>query len=122
MKVNGRVKRQLNALCVCVWGGIFNGWLIGPYFFNGTINSSNHLKVLREVLIELENSPQFVQLQPIKENRFGNKINLSTFSDGAPAHYETIVRDVLNENLDECIGRRVTNKWPSRPSYLNPMD
>lgn len=84
-------------------------------FFNGTINSSNHLNVLREVLIELENSPQFEQLQPIKEKPLWKQ-------DGAPAHYKTIVRDVVNENLDECIGRRVTNKWPSRPSYLNPMD
>lgn len=74
-----------------------------PYFFNGTIDSSNHLKVLREVLFELKNSPQFEQLQPIKEKSLWQQ-------DRAPAHYETIVRDVLNENLDECIGRRVTNK------------
>lgn len=131
-KINGRVNRhncvywdsvnphlimetELNAPGVCVWAGIFNGGLIGPYFFNGTVNSLNYLEMLREVLIELENSPQFEHLQPIKEKLIWQQ-------DGAPPHYGTIVRAFLNENFDNWIGRRGTIEWPARSPDLTPMD
>jgi hypothetical protein len=71
--------------------------------------------MLREVLLELENSPQFEHLQPIKEK-------LVWQQDGVPPYYETIVRDFLNENFDNWIGRRCTIDWPPRSPDLTPMD
>uniref|UniRef100_A0A1B6L4Y9 DUF4817 domain-containing protein n=1 Tax=Graphocephala atropunctata TaxID=36148 RepID=A0A1B6L4Y9_9HEMI len=131
-KVNGRVNRhncvywdstnphvtmetELNTPGVSVWAGIFSGGLIRPYFFDGTVNSLNYLDMLQEVLLELENSPLYEHLQPAKEQFIWQQ-------DGAPPHYGLIVRDFLNENFNEWIGRRGTIEWPPRSPDITPMD
>lgn len=45
--------QELNAPGVCVWAGISSYGVIGPYFFEGTVNGDKHLKMLNEVVIEL---------------------------------------------------------------------
>lgn len=72
--------------------------------------------MLQEVLLELENSPLFEYLQPVKEKFIWQQ-------DGAPPHYGPIVRDFLNENCNECIGRRGTVvEWSPRTSNILSID
>jgi hypothetical protein len=43
--------------------------------------------------------------------------------DGAPAHFNRAVRDVLSNTYhDRWIGRRETTAWPLRPSDLNRLN
>lgn len=43
------METELNALGAGVWEGILNGGLIGPYLFNGTINSVSYINCKRSV-------------------------------------------------------------------------
>ncbi|VVC38013.1 Hypothetical protein CINCED_3A014682 [Cinara cedri] len=42
--------------------------------------------------------------------------------DVAPCHYAVVVRDFLNKNFNEWIGRRGTTEWPPRSPDLTPCD
>lgn len=70
---------------VMVWCGIVNGYLVGPYFFDGNVTGQSFLKLLRDHLpLLLEN----VDL----ETRQRMWLQL----DGAGPHYANIVRNYLN--------------------------
>jgi hypothetical protein len=129
-KLNGRINRhncvywaaknphavishELNVPGVTVWAGIWSGGVIGPYFYDGTVNAENYLEMLHEVFLELENSPTFEQLR---------RRSIIWQQDGAPPHYGLNVRACLNDNFDEWIGRRGTIEWPARSPDLTPCD
>ena len=104
------VTQELNAPGVCVWGGICSYTIIGPYFHDGTVNGPKYLEMLQEVKIELDNNDIFRGKRIIWQQ------------DGAPCHYATDVRNFLNENFDEWIGRRGKTEWPPRSPDLTPCD
>ena len=94
---------------VTVWCGINSNEIIGPVFFNGTVNKDNFLKeVIDDVVV-----PYF--------NRQPH--NCLFQQDGASAHYANIVRDRLNDKLNgRWIGRRGAIEWPARSPDLTPCD
>lgn len=127
-KLNGRVNRhncvywsdvnphevlqeELNVPGITVWAGIWSGGIVGPYFFNDTVRGDSYLEMLQDTVFpELQNNPLY-------ENT-----NLIWQQDGAPPHYSLLVRECLNSNFDEWIGRRGTIDWPPRSCDLTPMD
>ena len=42
--------------------------------------------------------------------------------DGAPLHYDQIVRDYLDDTFLQWIGRRGTIEWASQSPNLTPYD
>lgn len=95
-----------------VWGGVLDGHIIGPYFFDGPLNGQMYLHFLRyELPLLLED------------------INLDTRHamwlqhDGAPPHVYRPVRIFLNMWREESwIGRGAPLGWPARSPDLTPCD
>lgn len=91
---------------VHVWCGISSNGLVGPYFFDGTVNGVAYLTLLREFAAPHLTMP-----------------GLHFQQDGAPPHYALIVREWLNTNLPgRWIGRRGPYEWPPRSPDLTPCD
>lgn len=95
-----------------VWCGILNGHIIGPYFFQGNVNSASYLNLL------VNEFPQLLE-----------DINLETMQrmwlqqDGAPPHYSRIVREFLDRRFPErWIGRGSNVNWPARSPDLTSPD
>ncbi|EZA48045.1 hypothetical protein X777_14421, partial [Ooceraea biroi] len=95
-----------------VWCGIVNGYLIGPYFIEETLNSEVYLHFLRnELPILLEN----VDLD--------TRQRLWYQHDGAPPHYAHQVRAYLNHAFsNRWIGRNEPILWPPRSPDLTSPD
>lgn len=53
------MQEELNVPGVTVQAEICSSVEIGPYFFEGTVNSEKQRDVLKEVVVELDNSPVF---------------------------------------------------------------
>ncbi len=101
---------ELNAPGVCVWAGISSYTIIGPYFFDSTVTGPVYLEMLREVKIELKNTPIFQGRRIIWQQ------------DGAPCHFAVDVGNFLNENFLEWIGCRGKTDWPPQSPDLTPRD
>lgn len=95
---------------ITVWAAIYNDVLIGPYFFDGTVNQHVYLAMLEEFLI------------PEMEHRGINIQNVIFQQDGAPPHSTNIVTAWLNNHFNTWIGRRSPNKWPARSPDLTVLD
>lgn len=97
---------------VNVWCGIVNGYLIGPYFFEGTVNSINYLNLLREVL------PRLLENVDLE-----TRMRMWFQQDGAPPHFANVVRNYLNETYPgKWIGRGGPTGWPARSPDLTSPD
>lgn len=95
-----------------VWAGILGDTIIGPYFYDGTLNHNQYLEILQSVV-----SPYVTSLTDNEE------IPVWFQQDGAPAHFHHSVRQYLNVNFpDHWIGRRGTIEWPARSPDLTPLD
>lgn len=92
-----------------VWCGLWRDHVLGPFFFDSTVDGNKYLKMLQEELIP--------QLNSIGEGR-----PEWFMQDGAPPHYALIVRDWLDKNFVHWIGRRGTVEWAARSPDLTPMD
>lgn len=91
---------------VMVWCGLTSAGLIGPYFFDGSVNAETYLQMLKDYVW-----PQ------VKGKR------LYFQQDGASAHYATVVRQWLDQKFtDRWIGRRGPIEWPARSPDLTPPD
>jgi len=90
---------------ICVWGGIRSTGVLGPYFFDGTVNSQLYLDMLRDFAVPQLDTDNDVWMQ-----------------DGAPPHYGRNVRDFLDNTFEMWIGRRGTTEWPPRSPDLTPCD
>jgi len=69
-----------------VWCGLINGKLLGPYFYDGTLNGRRYNDfLLNELPTMLDDLPLDI------------RTNLIFQQDGAPDHNANIVRNYLNE-------------------------
>lgn len=117
--VNPHWHRQIdnqNRWSINVWCGIVNGYLIGPYFFDGNVDGLNCLQLLRDHLPEL-----------LEEVDLNTRSRMWLQLDGAAPHYALIVRVFLNENYrNRWIGRTGRRdlgvRWPPRSPDLTSPD
>lgn len=126
-KLNGRINRhnsvywslenpheiltkEVNAPGITVWGGLTSNGLIGPFFFDGTVNALNYEEMLQ------------TKLWPMFEHHHDVQ-NLFFQQDGAPPHYGNNVRKWLDVHFPKrWIGRRGSIDWPARSPDLSPPD
>ncbi|CAI6375452.1 unnamed protein product [Macrosiphum euphorbiae] len=95
-----------------VWCGLVGEKLIGPYFYDGTLNGRRYLNFLTN---ELPRMLEDVSLDT-REHMFFQQ-------DGAPAHNAIIVRQKLNEMFpNRWIGTYGVVPWPARSPDLTPLD
>lgn len=97
---------------IMVWAGIWNVRIIGPFYFDTTVDKDSYLTMLKTFL------------QPIiDELPLNQRIKLWFQQDGAPAHFAKSVREYLDsEFTNQWIGRRGTAEWPPRSPDMNPLD
>lgn len=98
---------------VNVWCGLIGNHLVGPYFFNETLNGANYLHFLNYTL------PVLLENVPLQLRR-----NMWYQHDGAPPHTTGAVGDFLNERFPaRWIGvRSPTIRWAPKSPDLTPLD
>jgi hypothetical protein len=72
---------QLNKPGVTVWGTLSSEGVVGPVFFDGTVDWVNYLEMLRDVVV-----PQLIARANFAELFFQQ--------DGAPLHYALIKKHI----------------------------
>lgn len=113
MEANTQYPRKVN-----VWAGIINNQIIGPYFFNETLNGERYLEFLNNFLV-----PTLKRLFPDNDNPDQIDRNIWYQQDGAPPHFAVEVRAYLNEVFpNRWIGRRGAIEWPARSPDMTPLD
>lgn len=99
---------------VIAWVGIIDDQVIGPYFFDGYINSNSYAQMVTEYVI------------PELEDRGIDPREVIYMHDGAPPHKPNFVQDMLNQHFRGFIGpgdiQKALLKWPARSPDLNPLD
>ena len=96
---------------VCVWLGITTSFIIGPYFFDGTVNQTTYQDMLQKLVIpELK-----------RRRKYSNVIFQQ---DGATCHTSREVKDFLRHHFGEnrVISRGFPFKWPGYSHDLTPLD
>lgn len=95
-----------------VWCGIFNGRLIGPYFFRRNLKAENYLNFLSsEITDEIDN-------MSLEE-----RSTLWFQHDGASIHSTVAVRNYLDDLFrGKWIGRYSQYPWPARSPDITPLD
>lgn len=113
MEANTQYPQKLN-----VWAGIVGSRIIGPYFFDGTLDGEQYLDFLRYELI-----PTLAVLFPNAEDPDAPDPRIWLQQDGAPPHYARPVREYLDQIFpNRWIGRRGPVEWPARSPDLTPLD
>lgn len=103
------IGRQINQPGLTVWGGISSDGLIGPIFFDTTVNGEIYLNLLRTIIPTLKQRCDFNEMYFMQ--------------DGAPPHYASPVRTFLDQIFpSRWLGRRGAIEWPPRSPDLTPMD
>lgn len=103
---------------VNVWAGIVRNRILGPFFFDGTLNAAGYLDFLRFQLV-----PALALLFPNPVNPDIPDETIWYQQDGAPPHYGIQVRNYLDFIFENrWIGRRGRIEWPARSPDLNPLD
>lgn len=103
------IEEQLNQPGVTVWASLSCKGVIGPVIFHNSVDQHAYMNMLTDVIpqIKIQQGHDVFYFQ----------------QDGAPAHYATIVRDLLNREFPNTwIGRRGSVEWPARSPDLTPMD
>lgn len=97
---------------VLVWFGMHGFNVLGPYFFDVTLNSERYLFLLTEFL------QQYLErLNPDQRQRTYFQ------QDGASVHYAKCVREWLDVTFPQrWIGRGGPINWPPRSPDLTPLD
>uniref|UniRef100_A0A914WR79 Transposase n=1 Tax=Plectus sambesii TaxID=2011161 RepID=A0A914WR79_9BILA len=104
-------EEPLYSPCVTVWAAIGEHGIIGPFFFEGNVNSGNYLQLLQN-----EFWPALHGLVHIDHARF--------MQDGTPPDWGRAVCEWLSENFgDRWMGRDLPSMpWPARSPDLTPID
>lgn len=104
-------EQPLHSPKVVVWGGVWKGGVIGPFFFDGNVNGNNYLDMLKEFVVPY-----------LRKKRILTKVRFQ--QDGAPPHWCKEVRSFLDRTFPRgWIGRGSNSvPWPSRSPDLSPCD
>lgn len=95
-----------------VWAGIYNGAIIGPIFFTGSLNASRYCSEILDAVFS------FVDDLPLAE-----RTRVWFQHDGAPPHSARRALQLLRQMFREkCVGRFGPVSWPARSPDLTPMD
>ena len=94
-----------------VWCAISKHGLIGPYFFENSVNQHTYLEMLTNFYIPtLHGRHLYLQNQWFQQ-------------DGATAHCANIVTQLLTQRFEDRVFDRTTQRgWPPRSPDLNPCD
>lgn len=107
-----RVTHFQHEFSINVWCGIIGNCFIGPHELPARLNGDMYLHFLENTLEEL--------LDDVPLNL---RHNYWFMQDGAPAHFQNVVRDHLNHRFPHrWIGRGSEFPWPPRSPDLNPLD
>ena len=99
----------MGSQCLC---GLFNGRLIGPYFYETTLTGERYLQFLHNIL------PELLEHIPLNQRE-----SMWWQQDGATPHFHRQVREYLNNIFPaKWIGRNGTIFWPPRSPDITPMD
>lgn len=113
MEANTQFPQKLN-----VWSGIVNNRILGPFFIDGSLTGAKYLEMLRDHLV-----PSLAALYPDANDPDVPHNLLWYQQDGAPAHYDNLVRNYLDQVFpNRWIGRRGFIEWPARSPDLTPLD
>lgn len=97
---------------VYTWCGIFGDVVIGPHFFDGTLNGQRYCDFLRNDL------PRLLPNIPERQREV-----IWFQQDGAPPHFCRNARTILNDTYpNRWIGRGGPVNWPARSPDLTPLD
>lgn len=94
------------------WGGMTDDKLIGPFFFDGTLNGERYANFLENDL------PDLLEDVPLDV-----RAHMWYHHDGAPPHNSALAREHLNRFYPHrWIGRNGPVPWPPRSPDLTPLD
>lgn len=104
-------EKPLHSPKVVVWGGVWKGGVVGPFFFDENVNGDNYLAMLQEFLVPF-----------LRQKRIVSKIRFQ--QDGAPPHWSRKVRQFLDRAFPHGWIGRGSNavSWPARSPDLSPCD
>lgn len=95
-----------------VWCGVVGDQIIGPFFFEGNVNSGVYLNFL------INHLPVLLENVPLETRR-----TMWLQQDGCPAHSSRRVKNFLNQAYpDRWIGRGSLFPWPARSPDLTILD
>ena len=104
------MKKRQGSSKVTVWCAMSKYGLIGPYFFSDNVNAVQYLEMLNNFFI-----PSLKQLRKFSGAYFQQ--------DGAPPHFATDVRALLDRNFNQIwIGRSGPITWPVGSPDLSALD
>ena len=92
---------------VLVWCAISASKCIGPYFFDGSVNSTNYLHMLKTFFC-----PRVWRIKDHQKYYFQQ--------DGATPHTANVVQQYLSETFKQKFIEK--KRWPPRSPDLNPCD
>lgn len=96
---------------VNVWAGIIGNHLVGPVQLPHRLNGPRFLEFLQNIFREL-----------LWDIPLDNRRRMWLQLDGAPAHFAVAVRQHLDENYPQWIGRGGRVAWPPRSPDFTPLD
>lgn len=105
-------RKGISGQNLMTWIGVIDESIIGPYFFDGSVNSQSYSNMITQFVI-----PELHRLgKDPKEIIF--------MHDGAPPHIATNVRNLLTNEFYGWIGRGNGSilAWPPRSPDFNPLD
>ena len=95
---------------VMMWAAISANHLIGPYFFNTSVDRVAYLTMLQKYFVPQLRSRQLEESAILQQ-------------DGAPAHFALCVREFLDTKFrGRWIGRGSDMPWPARSPDLSTCD
>lgn len=107
-----RSSRHQNRFSFNIWCGILGTRIIGPFFYQNSLNSERYLDLLRH---DIEDALDDIPLGAIHNCWFQQ--------DGAPAHNSRDVREYLfNRFQGKVVGTYSETPWPARSPDLSPLD
>lgn len=105
--------RNQTRFSINVWCGLIDNQIVGPYFFEGTLNGERYLNFLQGAFQDILDS---LPLETIRIMQWFQQ-------DGAPPHNAREVANYLGQHFNNrWIGTNGSVSWPPRSPCLSPLD